>query len=419
MDLLVIGISYKTAPLEIREKLSVCSAQCPQRLAQIIGQSGAREGVLLSTCNRTEVYLYQADANRAEQALCESCGMEVTRLRKHLYLYEGKKCVSYLFRVASGLDSQVMGEDEILRQVKLAHTLALEAKLSGMVMNTLFRAAITTAKRTKSKTGLSSCSISVGTIAVHAAQKQLGSLEGKKALVVGSGEMGVIALKNLTAAGMDARVTVRSRCSATNLAAKCPSAAQVPYERRYDYLDEADVVVSCTSSPHYTITFADARQYIATQKPRVFLDLAVPRDIDGDIVQLAQCAYYNIDQLKGVAEANRKLRSEKSLLAEEEIQRDVDEFERWFAFRQNVPLLQDVRECAQRRVDRRVKVACRQAADPRDEEVIRQAVSGAVDEIMEKFIYRVKETACKEDIEVFFRCLGGMLHDKRRREDAL
>ncbi|MDF2566719.1 MAG: glutamyl-tRNA reductase [Oscillospiraceae bacterium] len=405
MNIFVVGISHKTAPVEIREKLSVNNIKNAAKLSYIIEQAGSGEGVLLSTCNRTEVYLYEGDIEKAKKALCSCCGLKLDEFESHLYCYEMDEAVTYLFKVTAGLDSLVIGEDEILRQVKDAHQIALESKLAKTVMNTLFKAAVTTSKKIKAQTGLSSYAVSVGTIAVNAAKECLGSLYGKTALVIGSGEMGIIALRNLVSVGVKSFVTIRTRSKIIDLSDVCPEATAINYEERYEYISKCDIIISCTSSPHFTITAEDLDGSIKMVKPRIFIDLAVPRDIDENVTQVDEATYLNIDDLQQTADENKKIRLQKAQEALEMIEKDAQEFGRWFEFRKGANVLKKVRECANRSASKRICYAQKKLENPEDLKVVEQAVNSTVDSILKTFLYNIKDVADQEEIKVFLKCM--------------
>lgn len=412
MNIFAVGISHKTAGVEIREKLNISPSQVTQTLSRIMEQAGAAEGVLLSTCNRTEVYLYRGDAEKVKEALCACCGLDCEAFQSHLYLYEGSEAVTCLLRVASGLESLVMGEDEILRQVKLAHQTAAGAKLSGPVLNSLFKAAVTSAKKIKTETGLSAYAVSVGTIAVNAAKQSLGALRGKTALVIGSGEMGIIALKNLISAGMKSYVTIRTRSRVVDLSHLCPEAVSIPYDQRYQYLDACDVVLSCTGCPHFTLTAGEIRRHAKAGGKRVYIDLAVPRDIDEAVKELAGAVCFNIDDLQRTADENKKIRQEKALIAEEMIRSDTADFERWYEFRKGVHVLEKARAYAGKCAGQKIAGAERKLACSDDAPILEQAVNGAVDSLLETFLYRIRDVADKDEIPVYLKCIEALVSER-------
>jgi glutamyl-tRNA reductase len=405
MNILVVGVNYKQTPVEIREKLSFNTSEQRVAMHEMLKLQDVCECILLSTCNRVEVYVcYENpdfDSSSIEKEICDLKGLELYNIKKYFYLYKSMKAVNHLFKVASGLDSMVLGEDEILRQVKDAYNVALEEGTSRSVLNTLFRDAITAAKKVKTFTQLSKNSVSVGTHAVLLAEKEFDmDLSDKSALVIGAGKIGTIALKNLISKGTHKiYATTRSHGRTENISKLYDNVELVDYANRYSVIDSCDIIISSTSSPHYTITKDLLENAITKKKQRVFIDLAVPRDIDRDIQEISWVRYFNIDHLQSEVDKNLDKRLLEATKAEEILNEYVVEYENWYYFRQVLPIVKDVQKFTNEVLDDGTnhlmsKLKC---VSDEDKELVRQFIKSTVNEIVNKFVYSVRENSIKDE----------------------
>jgi glutamyl-tRNA reductase len=410
----VSGVNYRTTPLEIREKLSFNSEEQKVAIDSISRMCFVNECVLLSTCNRTEVYIYaneeDVDISLIEKNLCDIKGLSLYDYKKYFYVYSGNKAVDHVFKVTSGLDSMVLGEDQILGQVKTAYDMALQAGVSSDVLNTLLRDAITAAKKIKTNTELSRNSISVGSLTVKLLEDIFDRrLDSKCALVIGTGKIGSLALRNLCAKGIGKiYVTNRSHGKMEDLAKIYNSVQTIDYNDRYSVIDECDIIISSTSSPHYTITKDMVEKSVSEIKTRVFVDLAVPRDIDETLTEVQEVKYYNIDHIKSVMDENYDRRIAEASKAEQIIEEYTSEYEKWFEFRNALPVVKEVQSFAKEIISNRISYADSRLKNATDEdkEIVKQTITNTVNDIMDKFIYSVKKYGSKEDIQVYFRCLS-------------
>lgn len=421
MNIYVSGVNYKTTPLEIREKLSFDADEGQKLLDEVIKLQHVSECVFLSTCNRTEVYIYSDSSSfsieEAENLICKIKGVNVYDIRKYFYFYNGLKAVKHLFNVACGLDSMVLGEDQILGQVKDAHGLSLERGTSSAVLNTLFREAVTTAKKVKTNTELSKNSVSVGSQAVKLLLDLFdGQLDDKTALIIGMGKMGSITLKNLCARGIGkVFITNRTHGKASDFTETFSNIAIVDYDRRYSVMEQCDIVISSTSSPHYTITADMLEKSIKSVRRRVFVDLAVPRDMDTDIRKLAGVMYYNMDDLQVAVDKNMDIRQIEASKAEDIISTALVEFERWYETRGILPVIRDIQKYIGGMVEAKVEhtLSKLKSTCEDDREAVKAAISGTAASILNLFVYSVRDYAGKEDIEAYFRCLDSVLSKQR------
>lgn len=350
MSIRLISISHKTAPLEVRE-LFAFTKEKQAELGRILREEGgAAESVIIATCNRTEIYTYFDAAQdkkknvftRLQELILRESGAVAVKedVSDYLRFYQDRKAVNHLFSVTAGLDSMVVGEDQILGQVKHALELAQEAGNSGKYLNTLFRYAVTCSKKIKTDTDLSKTSVSTATLAVKAAEEAFGgSLEGKNVMVIGgTGQIGGIVLKNLySLKGLNIYSTIRNVTMTHDAHIKSESNTLIDYKDRYDYVDQMDVIISATASPHYTLTGTKVKERMKTDKIRVFVDLAVPVDIEESIAEFPRTFFYNMDDFEELAEANNKAKKEAVCQAGEILTEYEEDFMRWMIFQQGVP----------------------------------------------------------------------------------
>lgn len=339
MNIYILGVNVKTTPIEIREKLSFSGENLVKGLKEIKSKPNIKECIILSTCNRTEIYIYSGDKilDRCyiEKIVCHIKGVDIITFKKYFYFYSGEKAIFHPFKVAVGLDSMVLGEDQVLGQVKQAHKIAMEIKASGAILNTLFRDAITSAKYIKTNTEMSKIPTSVTSIALRKVSELFGGLKDKQILIIGMGKTGALTVDQLKDYGVkNIYITNRTHGRAEQIA-QISNAKVIEYNRRYEYLNSSDVIISSTSSPHYTITADLAKDVMKDIKNRVFIDLAVPRDIDEDIKFIDNTIYINIDNLNIEIESNESKRYIEINKAEKIIKEYILEFDRWLENRKN------------------------------------------------------------------------------------
>lgn len=344
MGIYLLSLSHKTTPLAIRSLFAYSEEGKTQVLQGLLASGWIDEAVVLSTCNRMEIYCHATESGKEpartvleimEREAIKAAGAEMVEdIGRYMRRFHGRQAVHHLFRVAAGLDSMVIGEDQILGQVKQAYDFSHERGYCRSYLNTLFRDAVTGAKRVKTDTELSRTPVSTAGLAVKAAEERLGGLRGKKMMILGAtGRIGSIVLKNVQQIPeLEIYVTMRSRSSLEKLGHGLRYQA-ISYEERCLWLDEMDVVVSATASPHYTLTAYDLKQYLKTEKDRVFLDLAVPPDIEK--LPMARSWYYNIEDMTELARQNNERKLAEVPLADRIIEEYENQFEKWLLYRDN------------------------------------------------------------------------------------
>lgn len=313
----VLGINFHTAPVELREQASFTAAAVPAVLGRVCAEFPGAEAVLLSTCNRTELYLAGIDVEAGKRALIrlllkDAAPHEFAAAEKHFYVKKDLNVAKHLLAVAAGLDSMVVGETEILGQVKQAYLLAEQARASGKTMAPLFQNTFRIAKRVHTETNLGRGRVSVSSIAVEFAEKVFENLGSKTVMIVGAGETAELVLKSLAERGAkNVLVLNRSMERALKLAERYGGRA-IPYDLLNDYLPRADIVISSTSAPHCVIREASVRKALAVRRglPMLLIDIAVPRDIETAAGELDNVYLYDIDDLQRMAAENLAKRQE-------------------------------------------------------------------------------------------------------------
>jgi glutamyl-tRNA reductase len=349
MNLVLVGLNHKTAPVAVRERVAFQEERLPEAFAVLREQWGFEEGLILSTCNRVEV-LGGSGANgtspeRLREFLCAFHRLDPAELKSHLYLLTGQELIQHVFRVASSLDSMVPGEAQILGQLKQAYAAAQHAGAVGRGLSRLLPHAFFVAKRVRTETRIGQSSVSVSSVAVDLAVKIFGELQGHSVLLLGAGKMGELAAEALLAAGAD-RVQVANRTpeKAEAIARRFQGEA-LSMERLEDALVASDIVVLSTGAPHFLITRKLADRVIRRRKytPLFLVDISVPRNVDPVVNEIDNVFLYDIDDLQSVVVSNLEERRQEAVHAEEIVQDEVRSFIMGFHRGSIGPLMNAVR----------------------------------------------------------------------------
>ena len=350
MHLLLVGVSHRTAPIELRERLDFSARGVDRALTVLSGSGEHHEAAIVSTCNRVELYVGCDDPEGARAALqrflSDFHDIPGDQLTPHLYAKTGHEAVAHLYRVAAGLDSLVMGEPQILGQVKEAFSVASQLGCTGPLLNKLFHSAFATGKRVRSETALAEGAVSVSYAAVELARKIFGDLKGRTVLVIGAGEMGKLTAIHMQSQGIG-RLMITSRTSAHSTAlAQSIGGSAMPWEALNTTLVEADILITATGASAPIISHALISQTMKTrrQKPLFIIDIAVPRDVDASAGDLEQVFLYNIDDLQAVVQENMSRRSTEAADAEKIIGQEVGRFTTWLNSRGAVPTIIALRQ---------------------------------------------------------------------------
>jgi glutamyl-tRNA reductase len=345
MNLALIGINHRTAPVEVRERMHIPESSLAQAVSDLIHREGIHEGLILSTCNRVEVMTSAEDSIDTEpvmkQFLADHHQCDLGPYQRFFYRYHQQEVVRHLFRVAASLDSMIVGEPQILGQLKRAYALARDAGGLNGSLKEVVNQAVAVARRVRRETALGSAAVSVSYAAVELAKKIFGSLEGKTVFVIGAGKMSELAAKHLLRSGASAiYVTNRTYERAVQLAAAFRGTA-IAFEQLFEHLPKADVVISSTGAPSYVVNKDHAARILSARRnrPVFFVDIAVPRDIDPLVNELDNAFVYDIDDLGQVVEANKKQRAREAVWAEEIVHEEVQRTMRRLASRDLVPTI--------------------------------------------------------------------------------
>jgi glutamyl-tRNA reductase len=357
-ELLALGVSHKTAPLDLRERLSLTEGRAVGALQELTAVEGIHEAAAISTCNRTELYLIVSDAVEAESealgVLTRQAEIRPTELLGHLYSLRAGDAARHLFQVTAGLDSMIVGEAEIQGQVKRAYELALVESATGPILNRLFRGALAAGGRVREETAIGEKGVSVPSVAVELARRTLGDLSEKRVLVVGAGETAELVARALVARGA-ASVFVANRHydRAIGLAQRFGGEA-VRFEELPEQLQAADIVVSATNSPHHIVERDGLAQVMETRagRPLLVVDIAVPRDVEPDCREVAGVSLHDIDDVQQIVERNAGDREGEARRAEPILIAELERFERWLASLSVVPTIASLRERAEEVVAR-------------------------------------------------------------------
>jgi len=330
MKLLVTGVSHKTAPVEVRERLAFAEGTLPAALHALVARQGILEAMVLSTCNRVEVSVTADDAVDPAAAVCafleESRGVSPETLGPCLYSHEGREAIHHLFRVASSLDSMVVGEPQILGQLKTAYAHAKANDCLNGLLESIVSRAFSVAKRVRSETGIGQMAVSVSYAAVELARKIFGTLDGRTVMIVGSGKMSELAARHLRRSGAaHIFVTNRTYERAQELAVVFQG-TPVEYSRFLSLLPEVDIVITSSGAPHYILSKEDMQRVITARrnKPMFLIDIAVPRNIEPSVNEVDNIFLYDIDDLQEVVNANLRERIKEAERAEELVAQEVD-----------------------------------------------------------------------------------------------
>jgi glutamyl-tRNA reductase len=350
LDIVLIGINHKTAPIELRECLAFSEEDTLKTFSIFKNSPVIKELMLFSTCNRVELLMTTPNPNEAihtaKQYLSDSKGMALNQFENALYVHQGDNAVRHIFRVASSLDSLIVGEPQILGQIKDAYRRATSQKTSGVILNRLLHKTFFVAKRVRHETGIGDHAVSISYAAIELAKKIFGSLEGKEILLIGAGEMAELAVENLIR-NRSGNIFVANRTfeNALKLADKFKGTA-IRYEEISGALEQVDIIISSTGATDLIIHQDQVKKILRKRKnrPLFFIDIAVPRDIDPGINRLTNAYVYDIDDLKGVIEENIEDRKREAFKAERMIDEAVVKFRQWHENLDTVPTIIDLRK---------------------------------------------------------------------------
>ena len=417
-NLILVGVNHKTTPVEIREKLAFTQVKIEASLSQLVSSPEIIENIILSTCNRVEIYARVENTDRGIQLLqnfiCDYHGISRGNLDQYFYSYCDNQAVEHLFRVSSSLDSMVLGEAQILGQVKDAYSTARSFSSTGMVLNQLFEKAFNVAKKVREETGISERGVSISSAAVELAKKIFEDLENHSVMLVGTGEMAELAAKHLISYGVKT-VYVASRTYERAAAlAKSLNGCALDFESFKEEMHRADIIITSTAAP----TFIVNEEMISTaiqkrkNKPIFLIDIAVPRDIAPEVNELENVYLYDIDDLQNVVNANMEERQKEAESAMEIINQEVTKFNYWFSTLDAIPTIVEMRNRAEDmrafEVDKTLKNMEHLTSD--DKEAINQLTQSLVKKILHKPTINLKKKTQSHDGHIYLKAIRDLFH---------
>ncbi len=442
MSLCVLGFSHKTTALEVREALAPAPERMAAALAEWQAAAGLSELMVLSTCNRAEYYFVAEDEAHAFEALlrhlqqglaalpadatpgASSLGADSVRveLERQALKLTGPEALRHLFRVAASLESMVVGEPQILGQVKEAFQLASANRLTGPLLGSLMPQVFRTAKRVRTETQIARFPVSISAMAVELAARIFDTLEQQTVLVIGAGEMAELAVTHLLGAGIRRLLVTNRTFAAADALAQRFQGTALPFEQLPASLAEADIVISSTGAPHFIVTREMARQAVRSRrgKPIFFIDIAVPRDVDPEVNSLSDVYRYDIDDLQTVAAANLKEREGEALAASRIVEEDLERYLRWRDVQAVVPVIKALRRQVSGLGEQELArtLAALKHLSPQDALQVQRLVRTLVNKVLHAPSTRLKQLAEGQDTRLYSEALVTLFELKPDQEQG-
>ena len=403
MNLVLIGVNHRTAPVEVREHFAIPESRLPEAVKMLTNCAGVEEGMIVSTCNRVEILARTNDGQTGlGEFFREFYGVDLEPYRQHLYEYREREAVRHVFRVASSLDSMVVGEPQILGQVKEAYATARAVGGVNSQLDALLSRAFAVAKRVRNETAVATSAVSVASVAVDLAKKIFGNLQGKSVYLVGAGKMCELAARHLLAHGAEKIYVSNRTLERAEALAKKFNGEALPFEQLYDTIPRADIVISSTGAPHAIFRKEHGEKFLSKRRnrPMFFIDIAVPRDIDAEMNKLDGIFVYDIDDLQQVVSSHVADRRVEADRAEAIVSLEVEKFQARLQTLDVVPTIVSLQEhletVRQAEIDRvRGRLG---AMTPEQELAVEALTRGIINKIMHTPITTLK-TAARESSE--------------------
>jgi glutamyl-tRNA reductase len=409
MNLIIVGLNHKTAPIEMREKLFFQPDKIGEALKRLLTSYDVNEGVIISTCNRVEVigvaYEIEKGTWEIKRFLSEYHGIPLEELDEYLYVHTAEDAVQHAFRVASSLDSMVMGEPQILGQVKDAYSRAVHNDTAGVIMNKLFHKTFSVAKRIRTETKIGSSAVSVSFAAVELAKKIFGELTGKSSMLIGAGEMAELAARHLLSGGVrEIILTNRTYEKAVDMAREFNGTA-IMFREFPHYLKNVDIVIASTAAPKFIIRPDEVHDLMKErkQRPMFFIDISVPRNIDPLVNNIDNAYVYDIDDLQGVVQANLKERTKEARKAEAIIEEEIGTFYRWIKSLDVVPTIIALKNCFEgiRKAELEKAASQLENLSDKDQQTLDAMTRAMVNKILHNPITHLKKESDKIEGDLF------------------
>ncbi len=348
-ELLALGVSHRTAPVALRERLSLTEARAAEFCGELLSEREIHEAVTISTCNRTEVYLVVGDPVEAETIalgmLAREAGIRPTELVDAMYTHRNCEVARHLYRVTAGLESMIVGEAEVQGQVKRSYERALASGTTGPLTNRLFHAALQTGKRVRTETGIGTGGASVPSVAVELARQTLGEIRNRRVVLLGAGETSELTARALADQGVDTLFVANRRLAGARTLAEQFGGRALSFDGLPGALAEADIVVSSTSSPHAILTHAELAEVMASreQRPLLVIDIAVPRDVESSCNEIDGVTVLDIDDLQAVVKRNHAVRRSEARRAQAIVEEEIERFAAWLGSLEVLPTITALR----------------------------------------------------------------------------
>jgi len=426
MKICSVGLSHKTAPVEIREKIAFSS---PQKLEEALlifkKESAIRECVILSTCNRVEIYLVVNKNSNWKDIVADKIsqyqGVDKKDFVEHLYFKEDTDAIKHIFRVAAGLDSMVLGEPQILGQLKEAYGFAAGKNTTGFVINKLMHTTFSVAKRVRTETKIGSYAVSISYVAVELAKKIFESLEGKKAMLIGAGEMAELAAKHLLTNGITQIIVANRTYERACSLAEEFNGVPCNFDEFPERLKDVDIVISSTGAPGFVITPEKVKSALKSRRnsPMFLIDIAVPRDIDPKVNDLDNVFVYDIDDLQNVVDSNLAERKKEAEKAEKIIEEELEAFTGWVKSLQVKPLLVNLRSEVEKVKEAELSELKKKLSNltEKDERAIEAFANAIINKLLHHPTVFLKEVGNSEDSYLYLEAFKRIFNLKREGEE--
>lgn len=433
MSIILTGVNHKTAPVEIRERLSFSDSSLQESYNRLLENPQILGCVIISTCNRTEIYAHVTDAEKGIESIREflhkKSGVETALIKKYTYTFEQNKTAHHLFRVAAGLDSMLLGETQILGQVRTAYQNAHLYTATDKVINTLFKQAITVGKRVRTETGIDQHAVSISYAAVELARQIFGELNGRSVLVIGAGKMSELTAKHLVANGVSGVIVSNRSYERAECLARQFGGQAVKFDELYNHLNSADIVISCTAASHYVVHTAEVKRVLSTNhdKKIMFIDIAVPRDIEPGVRNLPGVTLYDIDALQNVVDNNLMERKRAAVLCEAIIDEEVQDFVNWQGVQFVVPTIAALKKHGEEIKQKELVRAYNRLGDlsEHDRKVIASLANSIINQLLHTPITKLKTYALTDKGSIYTEtinklfCLNDATQDKEQIGDDI
>ena len=415
MNIVVVGLSHKTAPVEVREKLSIPEPQVESAIADLVSYPHIAEAAILSTCNRLEIYIVTPETEQGlrevTQFLSEHSNLPLHSLRQHLFMLLHSDAVMHLMRVSAGLDSLVLGEGQILAQVKNTHNLGQKYNGIKLILNRLFKEAIEAGKRVRTKTSIGTGAVSISSAAVELAQIKVQNLAASRVTIIGAGKMSRLLVKHLVAKGAyQIAILNRSRPRAEELASEFKQAELLiyPISEMMSVLAMSDLVFTSTAATEPLIDRAKLEVALEPNRPLMLFDISVPRNVHGDVNELEHVQAFNVDDLKAVVAQNHESRRKMAMEAEKLLDEHVEAFDIWWRSLETVSTISCLRNKVEAIREQELEKALSRLGSEfaeKHQEVIEALTRGIVNKILHDPMVQLRS---QQDIEARKRCMQAL-----------